>query len=388
VARISKKQNIERTRHSVKAHNRGHLPHMFAVLDTDNPPEDEFLILVQDTDVEPSVKFEFRSLVVFEEYAAVLGIVSPKSQTTAVRHSSIQVKRGRLGNKKAETLLILNRLPLGFLEVPGPVLKGTLKAVGRALADLEYTGRAHNLHWWMALEFALKGWVRTASLQSLAVELQCSPPRYNDNIVEEDGLLLWKEYLERMLAKLDEQLESPKNRNPFFDRLVAATITSFLGVREPGVCAALIRNFASRHGCRTVPDVQMLSCDLPSRFVSEMSAEDAAIGEEILARFAEDEGISRSSLEQRFPSHLHVIANLFLSGRLVSSPEGYIFTREQLLGFKDKLSTPGADLAHLSVRLIKDETGLGRKAAENLQSLFAELFRNGLCHDEPQEQRA
>lgn len=360
---------------------------MFAVLDTANPPEDEYLILVQDSDVEPSVKFEFRSLVVFEEFGAVLGIISPKSQTTALRHSSIQVKRGRLGNKKAETLLVLNRLPLGFLEVPGPVLKGTLKAVGRALADINYTGRAHNLHWWMALEFALKGWVRTASLESLAVEMQCSPPQYNDNIVVEDGLLFWKEYLDRMLGKLEEQLESPKNRNPFFDRLVAATVMSFLGVREPAVCAALIRNFAQRHGCDMHADVQMPSCDLPRRFISELSPEDAAIGEEVVALFADDEGISRGSLEQRFPSHMHVIANLFLSGRLVASPEGYIFTREQLLIFREKLSALGEDLANLSVRVIKDETGLGRKAAENLQSLFAELFRNGICHS-PQEQSA
>jgi len=374
-------------RQSVKAHNRGHQPHMFAVLETANSPEEEFLILVQDSDAEPSIKFEFRTLVVFEEFEAVLGIVCPRSMTTAMRHSSLQVKRGRLGNKKAETLLILNRLPLGFLDTPGPVLKGTLKAVGRALAELNYSGRAHNLHWWMSLEFAMKGWIRRSSMEALAIELHCTAPQFHENIVQEDGLLFWRDYLDRTIQKLEDQLESPRNRNPFLDRLVATSIASFLGIREPGVCAALIKDFARRHNCQIVDDVQMLSCNLPSRFVSEMSAQEEAVAGEVVALFTDGEGVSRHTLEQRFPSHLHVIANLFLSGRIVASPEGYIFTREQLIEYRDKLAATGENLSNLPVRVIKDVTGLGRKAAESLQSLFAELFRNGFNHP-PREQHA
>ena len=360
---------------------------MIAVLDTTHPPEDEYLILVQDSEAEPSVKFEFRSLVYFEDHGAVLGIVSPRSMTTAMRYTSLQVKRGRLGNKQSETLLILNRLPLGFLDTPGPVLKGTLKSVGRALAEIRYSGRPHTLHWWMAYEFAMKGWIRCSSVKSLAAELQCTEPQFTDSIVRQDGLLIWREYLDRTLQRLEDQLESPKNRNPFLDRLVANSIANFLGIRDPGVTAALINSFAQRYNCELVDDVQMLSCNLPSRFVSEMSADDDAVAAEVVALFAGGEGVSRHQLEQRFPSHLHVIANLFLSGRLVASPEGYIFTREQLMEYRDKLSAIGEDLSNLSVRVIKDETGLGRKAAECLQSLFADLFRNGLHHP-PREQQA
>ncbi len=378
MVKLSSRQGIERARNSVKAHNRGHLPHMFAVLQTANPPVDDCLILVQDSDAEPSNKFEFRSLVNFEERDAVLGILSPRSQSSALRHSSIQVKRGRLGGKKAETLLILNRLPIGFLDSPGPVLKGFLKSVGRALDDIRLSGKAHNLHWWLALELALKGWVRRSSVVSVAEELDYRVPEFSEDIIADDGLYIWQEYLDRTINSLEEQLSSPKNRNPFNDRLVVTTITNLLGIRDPGICAVLIRSFARRHECEVHDDVLAPACPLPSRFISELSPEDAAVGEEVVALYDDNEGISRHALEQRYPSQLHVIANLFLSGRLVASPEGFIFTREQLIRYRDILLDAGEDLARASVREIKDRTQLGRRAAESLQSLFAELFRDGL----------
>ncbi|MCB1220078.1 MAG: hypothetical protein H7A35_12875 [Planctomycetales bacterium] len=377
MVKLSSRQGIERTRRSIKAHSRGHQPHMFAVLETDHAPVDESVLLVQDSETEPSNKFEFRSLVEFEERKAVLGTIAPRAQSSALRHSSIQVKRGRLGNKAAETLLILNRLPVGLLENPGPVLKGMLKSVGRALDQINCNGRPHNLHWWLAIELAMKGWVRRQSVESLAAELDCNVPTFGPGIIPADGLYIWTEYLDRTIDQLEQQLESPKNRNPFNDRLVATTIANLLGIRDPGICAVLIGSFAQRHNCEVLPDVQVLSCNLPTRFVSELDDEDRAIGDEIVALFENGEGVSRHSLEQKYPSSMHVIANLFLCGKLVASPEGFIFTREQLIRYRDILLAAGEDLSRPSVRVIKDECGLGRRAAESLQGLFADLFRDG-----------
>ncbi|MCB1218542.1 hypothetical protein KDL44_14250 [bacterium] len=377
MVKISSRQGIERTRRSVKAHSRGHQPHMFAVLETDHPPAEEFVILVQDSDAEPSNKYEFRSLVTFEERQAVLGVISPRSQSSALRHSSIQVKRGRLGSKPAETLLILNRLQHGFLDNPGPVLKGTLRSVGRALDQIRCSGRPHNLHWWLAMELAMKGWVRRSSVSGLAEDLGLPVPEFGSEVIPADGLYIWTEFLDRTLDDLEKQLDAPRNRNPFNDRLVATTITNLLGIRDPGISAVLIGRFAQRHNCEVLPDVQVLSCSLPGRFVSELSPEDEATGQEIVSLYDAGEGVTRHALEQKYPSQLNVIANLFLSGRLVASPEGFIFTREQLISYRDSLIAAGEDLAHPSVRAIKDELGLGRKAAEALQGLFADLFRDG-----------
>ena len=380
MTRLSSRQGLEYARRSVKAHSRGHQPHMFAVLETRNPPADECLILVQDSDAEPSSKFEFRSLAVFDELEAVLGILCPRSHSSALRHSSMKVKRGRLGNKNAEHLLILNRIPVGFLDNPGPVLKGMLKSIERALSQISYSGRAHNLHWWLALELAMKGWVRRASVDNLAAELELSVPQFKDGIIASDGLYVWKEYLERTLDQLEASIQSPKNQNPLADHLVAENISNLLGIRDNGVIGVLIHEFARRHGCIVSDDVVQSSCRLPDSLVPELPESDRLIAEEILNLYDSGEGVSRFALEQKYPSNLNIVARLFLSGKLVASPEGFIFTRTQLLDYRNKLLESGEDLSMLSIRTIKDQTGLGRKAAEALQSLFSELFRDGYEH--------
>lgn len=377
MVKLSDRQGIERTRKSVKAHSRGHLPVMFAVLETDHPPVDEVIILVQDSDAEPSNKFEFRSLATFEDRNAVLGIIIPKTQSSAMRHSRIQVKRGRLGSKPSETLLVLNRLPVQFNDAPGPVLRGILKSVGRALEAVQHEGRAQNLHWWLAIELAMKGYIRRTSVESVAEELGCRMPSFNGAVKSADGLFIWQEYLDRTVDQLEDALTAEKNANPFRDSLQSCTICNLLDIRDQGLCSVIIDDFANRHGCPLRADVQAVSCELPDEFRTEASDEDRAVAESILASFAAGEGSSRHVLEKEYPSHRHVIARLFDSGKLVASPEGYVFTRKQLMDYRDMLIAAGEDLSRLSVRVVKDTTGLNRKGAESLQTLFAEMFRYG-----------
>lgn len=342
---------------------------MFGMLKTHKPPTDR-VVLVCQGHTTAGRKLAFSPLVTLEQTKCVFGLVEFQGRASEAAGWSADVWRGRIGSKPPEHLALLQICPRELKEGPKPQFKGTIKAVARAFAELEQGGLDYRHQAWLAVEFALRGYVNKASnppfgkLEDLGSAL---PP---DVVVDTGEYLVWNGYIERCVSQVSAKLSHPKKSNPLLSQLSLRQLMALAGISQSELGLAVLTGFAASIGKQVdstlEPSVMLAGTGLPKRKAGTEEQEDA---QRVMARFADGEGATREALGKAFPAKQHVISWLFDAHILQASPEGYVFTSEELARYSKALAL-GFGGPPPSVREIKDKLELPRKKAEQLRLLL------------------
>ena len=343
-------------------------PSQLAVLLTDHPPADGIRLVTAEG--LPAVKFRFRPVHYYPQRSALLGLASPPSSGRLPENPDFTVQRGRRGGKPPERLFLLGRSRPGFATGSKVQAGGMYKAVDRALADVHPGPDPGALEWWLAVEFAWRGFTAqrraAARAEAAGQELAFDAAR----IASEQGLLVWHEYLERMCAQLRRGMLHGR-RNPFLGVLTAEVVLHRLKTGSRALAEMILGFFAKLEKLELGEESGGASVSLSGELAPpEPDEVDALAVETVLAALADGGVPGRNALYKLVPSQPHVIAWLFDSGRLVEAPDGYLFTARELAGYRRQLLAAGLDPAEAGVGELKSRLKLGRKAAEGLRSLL------------------
>ena len=174
----------------------------------------------------------------------------------------------------------------------------------------------------------------------------------------------------RCAAQLTEQLSHSKKSNPLLEQVDLPLVMDWLKIKRAEIALVVLKAFAASidHEIAPAPaqHVVLAGSGYPKRVATDEEQEIAA---KMLAVFNDGEGSNRPALAKAFPAHQHIISWLFDARKLQTSPDGYVFTSEELDRFTNSLGHAFGAPAP-SVRDIKDKLELGRKKAEQLRSLL------------------
>jgi hypothetical protein len=307
----------------------------------------------------------------------------------------LPVKRGRWGSKPAETLQILQPLPEELLALPALRLRGMLKGLAPALQAVlaaapsgvsrpvqPPAAEPTTAQLWLAVELALQGCLPTAVVRHFASEraepypvpaVKARPGGKQDvtaALIEQDGLLLWRNWLVRQATRLAEILRQARHHNPFRTELAAPLAARLLQLAAPEAAPAILEQLAHDYHLKPqskAPPSWLLSGELsPPPPVPG----DAAAAAAIFGQFQPDgTGPQLSEVRAQHLSRLHVVAWLLDAGRMFELPGGRLVTagwlERSLAVFPLRHGKPGP-----SVRELKDRLGYGRRDAEGLRAWY------------------
>jgi hypothetical protein len=102
----------------------------------------------------------------------------------------------------------------------------------------------------------------------------------------------------------------------------------------------------------------------------------------MLELYRGDAGLSLDELRRRHSSELHIVEWLLEAERLIATPSGQVFRRDELERHIAALRRHTSDLAQLGVRELKDLLKLRRRPAEGLRAFLVDRFaREGEAAD-------
>jgi hypothetical protein len=293
--------------------------------------------------------------------------------------SRLATKRGRWGNKPAETLQFLQAVPPPLFERQPLQVRGALRSVAAALNDLMPPGDVTDdlpILCWLAIELGLNGHTAVARLKQQAQDAgwgQPALPSGNTSpLIELGGMLFWRVFLDREVARLTDALTQPRHRNPFRAELSACIVGTLLEMPQPALARAVLERFAASQKLRRTHTAYPVSFRLTGTLPTATAAPDEqAAAEEIRSALATRPGASRRDLATLFPSQQHILAWLYDAEELIELPGWYTISCKQL---RTHLATvpagPGQPVP--SVRELKDRLRLGRREAESLRAWYVE----------------
>jgi hypothetical protein len=310
---------------------------------------------------------------------AVYGLLRSGYLPRGLAYARLPVKRGRWGAKPPETLALLQPFPAELLELPAVRWRGVVKGMAEALGGVRgpaATGPATTTELWLAAELALQGSLPLAGARKFAAERGEPLPRHGKagagegeaQVLERDGLLLWRGWLRRHAERLAGLLRQPKKRNPLRRTLTPGSAAQLLDFPDRAIAAAVLDELARAfHLARAGADGYALSGELAP---AELAAADAAVVSAILARYAADgDAPPLTKLRAAYPSHLHVVAWLLEAERLVELPGGSLVLAARFEPWLRAFPLRRGQSAP-TVRAIKDKLGLGRREAEALHAWY------------------
>ena len=346
-----------------------------AVLSTDHPPADPVKLVTADATAADALGGGKAGFTPRHHYAglnALLGTLRLPDATPRPVCTAHAVQRGKRGSKPPETLFILDTLPTDFPGNTQVEARGVLKAVARAVRALCGERAPVAADWWLAMELARRGHVRRGQLVAAAGEAALATALDSPCLVPADNLLVWDEYVHRQAGLLAQEITKGK-RNPFLTRLDPGIVISQLQMTHRGVAALVVRAIADRHGLATGEDELGPNAVLAGDLAPPLPGEADATARETIMAALEQGGVpGRRGLLKLVPSQPHVVAWLFAAEHLKESPDGFIFTRDQLTGWLAELRRAGLDPAQAGVRDLKDHLGLDRRTAEALRAWLVE----------------
>jgi hypothetical protein len=309
----------------------------------------------------------------FAERRALLGLIRPaKNQTLEV--TAFKVRPAADGQAEVATLQLICPAPRDLAAWPKPQRAGVMKAIGRALADMCTEAEPSLAQWWLACQLALRGCIPRTEWKACWQQIGGRQLEFGPRIEQQGAYLCWREFLDLRLHELRNYLGSD-NRNPLLNELTPEVVNRVLKHIPPVICGRLLELLAEQHDLR----LEYWHGEAVVRLEGELAApepplEDSLVIGEIMDAFATGHGAARNILEERHPSHLHVIRWLFDAGWLVETGDGYVFTRNQLDRLLTKVLAWDLPPAQIGVGTIKNRLGLARRRAEALRAYLVEQF--------------
>jgi hypothetical protein len=243
--------------------------------------------------------------------------------------------------------------------------EGMIKAAADAAREMT-KGTPEPIHWWLAVRFALQGFVPRADYVKATLALSSSFETL-PNVDQRNDVLIWRPSIKRLADLLVERIERERKRNPFLDRVSARRAMKWLDVERPILAMIAMRQLAERFDSAVLDTFVGTALRLPPNNEIPQAKRDAC--EEVLHIFESGEGLPLEKLVERWPKHRVVINQLIEAGRLIQSEDGFIFTERQVNDWVTRLKLrPDAPIP--GVGDFKKLLGLPRKDAEQLRALL------------------
>jgi len=285
-----------------------------------------------------------------------------------LRMARFEVVPAGKGGAEPAGMMIAGRLPKRIASRPGAVLKGFAKSVARAYGDLEWAGEELE-GWRAALLLALDGELPRAMLEQLKGGAAAAGEGTGELILE-GGRMVWRPHVERLARQLADQAARLAHRNPHADLLTPEGAAALLDTGKLPMARLALKHAAARHGWNETSLLGEPAFQLAVQGATAAGEAETSIALEICEAVERGEG-GLSQLRDKYKSSPHVISRLLEARRLVSSADGFIFTRAELQRYWDELQlTSGAAVP--GVGELKERLGLVRRKAEGLRRLLAD----------------
>lgn len=369
------RQDDSSSAQGVKSRSRIAQPHL-AVLLTDHPPAGGVILVPaqEPTAGEATTKYRFTPLHHYADRQALLGLILTSAGERLPSFHGTLVQRGRRGGKQPEQLYIAGKAPDSLRSGIGPLTTGLLKALGRAQRDAAGTNETGLLHWWLAVEFIRRGYIphskATARTEGAGMAAYDPPER----VMAAGGWLIWREYLERCVDEILVTLQTGK-RNPLLNQVTHRMVRSKFRLPDDELAGQVLEQLAHQAALPlTQTDAGPLVVLTGDLAPPDTNAVDARAVEAVLKLLADGRAAGYAGLLKAAPSQPHVVAWLFEADKLIESPDGYVFTADELNGYLKQLSADGMTPIQASIRDIKDRLRLARRAAEGLRAWLVAAY--------------
>jgi hypothetical protein len=307
------------------------------------------------------------------ELGVGLGYVEGLTGLRGLAMQKLQAWRGRAGKKPPEELWVSQHAPDGAAKWPGAKWRGLFAAAERALAVLcSVRGELSQARGWLAYEFALRGY---ASREGYGAALGAGAEPWSglpeSAAAEAGGLLVWREFIARETARLQDYVAAQRNRNPFLDWVTRDLVMRWLRLPEGAVAGLILQQFATAQRGQARRTVFGPTLSLSPRTTEARLDAAVVVGREMLKCVAQDELTTAAQLKEAYPSHQHVVAWLVDAAQVLDC-RGYLFCRGELMRVLKALSAKHRDITQAGVRELKDSFGYSRRKAESLRGFLLE----------------
>lgn len=243
--------------------------------------------------------------------------------------------------------------------------EGMTKAAAEAAREMTKS-TPEPIHWWLAVRFALQGYVPRSEYVKATLALSSSFESL-PNVDQRNDVLIWRPSMKRLADALVERIGKERKRNPFLDRAGLRQVMKWLDLDRPILAAIAMRQVAERFDCAVLETFAGTALRLPPNDEIPPAKREAC--EEVLRIFESGEGLPLEKLVDRWPKHRVVINQLIEAGQLIQSADGFIFTERQVNDWVTRLKLrPDAPIP--GVGDFKKLLGLPRKDAEQLRALL------------------
>jgi len=341
---------------------------LFGVLESARLPKRRMQMV--DQTWQKSLELRFDPIASILNFNAALGFVELTTHLPHLAFTTRAVQFVSAGHKQTGTLHVLEMAPKAFTQQPKVKLQGIFKGVDTLRAAFEHMQTPTGYKWWLALTLAASGYITCVSHDKVANQYRVHEQPLPEQLERIETIIFWRDYLTRLLNKLERQLQLKRNRNPFRQQLRARDCEDLLGIENRTLSIRLLGEFAQQYGTQLDTDMLGALVLLPAHLTSTPQPAEEQIGKIITQLVDAGEVVTRRGLKQRYASDQHIIDWLFSARILIETPTGYVFTAAKFEQYLKQLNRDIIGLTHIGVRDIKDKLGLSRRPAEALRAFL------------------